>query len=229
MHTVQTARHLDDIDLTWEQVHQALRALTGSRVAVRVIERGDPEMLLTVFIGTLGALGHAKHPALFWPVSLDVPPLRRPLRFTSNATATTSRMSASTCVAIASRGPWGALDAPCWRSSRVPCSSTSVARRLRLPAPAQASEGHELLIEPCAPFRLDLTAWALRRRAHNAVDRWDGSTYQRVVAVDGGPVALSVTQDDALGAPRLSVLLTGRPIDQPAELSRARRWNGSSG
>ena len=40
-------------------------------MAVCVIERGDPEMLLTVFMGTLGALGHAKHPALFWPVSLD--------------------------------------------------------------------------------------------------------------------------------------------------------------
>jgi hypothetical protein len=72
MHTVHTARHPDDIDLTWEQVHQALRALKGSRVAVRVIERGDPEMLLSAFIGTLGALSEAKAPALFWPVSLDL-------------------------------------------------------------------------------------------------------------------------------------------------------------
>jgi hypothetical protein len=71
MHTVHTARHPDDIDLSWEQVHQALGALQGSRVAVRVIERGDPEMLLSAFIGTLGALCEAKAPALFWPVSLD--------------------------------------------------------------------------------------------------------------------------------------------------------------
>jgi hypothetical protein len=71
MQTVHTARHPDDIDLTWEQVHQALRALNGSRVAVRVIERADPEMLLSAFIGTLGALSEAKAPALFWPVSLD--------------------------------------------------------------------------------------------------------------------------------------------------------------
>ncbi len=70
MHTVHTARHPDDIDLTWEQVHQALGALEGSRVAVRVVERGDPEMLLSAFIGTLGALSEAKAPALFWPVSL---------------------------------------------------------------------------------------------------------------------------------------------------------------
>jgi DNA-3-methyladenine glycosylase II len=87
-----------------------------------------------------------------------------------------------------------------------------------LPARAQAFQGQELLIEPCAPFRLDLTAWALRRRPHNAIDRWDASTYQRVVDVDGGPVALSVAQRDALAAPGLSVLLTGGPTDQGIEL-----------
>lgn len=71
MPTVHTARHPDDIDLTWEQVHQALGALKGSRVAVRAIERGDPEMLVCAFIGTLGRLIEAKAPALFWPVSLE--------------------------------------------------------------------------------------------------------------------------------------------------------------
>jgi DNA-3-methyladenine glycosylase II len=82
---------------------------------------------------------------------------------------------------------------------------------------AQAAPGHELLIEPSAPFRLDLTAWALRRRSHNAIDRWHASTYERVVAIEGGPVALRVTQDDPLGVPRLSVLLAGRPIDHGAQ------------
>jgi DNA-3-methyladenine glycosylase II len=86
-------------------------------------------------------------------------------------------------------------------------------------APAQAvADSHELAIEPCAPFRLDLTAWALRRRAHNALDRFDKSTYRRVVSIDDRePVALSVTQDAAPGAPRLSVLLAGRPIDERVE------------
>ncbi len=98
-----------------------------------------------------------------------------------------------------------------------------------MPAPAQASQGHELLIEPCPPFRLDLTAWALRRRAHNAIDRWDASTYRRIVDIDGGPVALSVTQDDALGVPGLSVGLTGRPIDQGTKLLARETWKGSSG
>jgi hypothetical protein len=68
MHTVQMPRHPDDIDLTWEQVCNALVALQGSSVNVRVVERGDPETLLAVFQGNLGALNDAKHPALFWPV-----------------------------------------------------------------------------------------------------------------------------------------------------------------
>jgi hypothetical protein len=71
MHTVQMPKHPDDIDLTWEQVRDALRALEGSHVTVRVVGRSDPEMLLSVFQGNLGALGHAKHPALFWPVCLS--------------------------------------------------------------------------------------------------------------------------------------------------------------
>jgi DNA-3-methyladenine glycosylase II len=69
----------------------------------------------------------------------------------------------------------------------------------------------------CA-FRLDLTAWALRRRPHNEIDRWHAPTYRRVVSIEGGPVALSVTQGDGPDAPRLSTLLSGRPVDEPAEL-----------
>ena len=38
-----------------------------------------------------------------------------------------------------------------------------------------------------------------------------------MVSIDGGPVALSVAQDGAPDAPRLSVRLAGRPIDQHAE------------
>lgn len=68
MPTVQMPRHPDDIDLTWEQVCDALATLQGSRVTVRVVERSDPEMLLAVFQGNLGSLRNAKHPALFWPV-----------------------------------------------------------------------------------------------------------------------------------------------------------------
>jgi DNA-3-methyladenine glycosylase II len=73
-------------------------------------------------------------------------------------------------------------------------------------------------IEPGAPFRLDLTAWALRRRPHNALDRWHAPTYERVVSLDGGPVAFSVTLEGGSDTPRLSVLLAGRQIDRSAEL-----------
>jgi DNA-3-methyladenine glycosylase II len=76
-----------------------------------------------------------------------------------------------------------------------------------------------LAIEPSAPFRLDLTAWALRRRPHNAVDRWEASTYRRVVSVDGGPIALSVSQDGGVEAPNLSVAIAGRPTDRRAEMA----------
>jgi hypothetical protein len=58
-----TRRHL-----TWEQVRDALGAMAGSRVTVRVVERSDPEMLVAVFEGNIGVLSQAKHPALFWPV-----------------------------------------------------------------------------------------------------------------------------------------------------------------
>jgi hypothetical protein len=64
-------RHPDDVDLTWEQVRDAIRALEGARVSVRIVERGDPETLLAVFEGTLEALSRAKDPTLFWPVRLS--------------------------------------------------------------------------------------------------------------------------------------------------------------
>jgi DNA-3-methyladenine glycosylase II len=79
-------------------------------------------------------------------------------------------------------------------------------------------EDCRLEIEPRAPFRLDLTAWALRRRPHNAIDRWHASCYRRVVCLDGGPVALSVTQEGLVDAPRLRILLAGRPNGPSAEL-----------
>ena len=85
----------------------------------------------------------------------------------------------------------------------------------------ETSTSRQLQIDPRGPFRLDLTAWALRRRSHNAVDRWDADTYERVVSLDGAPVALSVTQVAGRDAPRLSVVLAGGRVDQSAkELAR---------
>jgi len=49
-------------------------------------------------------------------------------------------------------------------------------------------------IEVAAPFRLDLTVWALRRRPHNEVDSWDGSWYRRTLDLAGHPTELAVRQ-----------------------------------
>lgn len=64
-------------------------------------------------------------------------------------------------------------------------------------------------IKPTPPFRLDLTAWALRRRPENAIDRWDGSTYQRVLMVDGQAIEVAVHQSGGPEAPQLEVVVTG--------------------
>ena len=47
----------------------------------------------------------------------------------------------------------------------------------------QTPDGKGFLAEPHAPFRLDLTAWALRRRAHNTIDRFDAGTYRRALLI----------------------------------------------
>lgn len=65
-------------------------------------------------------------------------------------------------------------------------------------------------IEPEPPFRLDLTVWALRRRAANLVDSWDGTSYRRVLALADSPVGFSVTQTGGRDARHLAVALTGQ-------------------
>jgi DNA-3-methyladenine glycosylase II len=69
------------------------------------------------------------------------------------------------------------------------------------------------LLEPVPPFRLDLTVWTLRRRPDNVVDRWDGTTYRRVLPFPAGPVKVAVTQVATPEAARLQVMVAGQPID----------------
>ncbi len=64
-------------------------------------------------------------------------------------------------------------------------------------------------IEPSPPFRLDLTVWTLRRRAENVVDRWDGTTYRRVLPLKDAPVEVSVVQVTSAESPQLRVTVTG--------------------
>jgi DNA-3-methyladenine glycosylase II len=72
-------------------------------------------------------------------------------------------------------------------------------------------------LRPRAPFRLDLTVWALRRREQNAIDVWDGRTYRRALLVEGAPLQLAVSQVGGTDRPRLKVVLQGRSVTRSAE------------
>jgi DNA-3-methyladenine glycosylase II len=67
-------------------------------------------------------------------------------------------------------------------------------------------------IKPVPPFRLDLTVQALRRRAHNAVDRWDGTTYRRMLVVDQRQLAIEVVQIAPSECPMLEVTVSGSSL-----------------
>lgn len=66
-----------------------------------------------------------------------------------------------------------------------------------------------IAIKPQAPFRLDLTAWALRRRPHNAIDRFSAGVYRRALTFDGSVLAVSVRQAGLPRAPMLEVRISG--------------------
>jgi len=72
-------------------------------------------------------------------------------------------------------------------------------------------------LKPKPPFRLDLTAWALRRRPDNIVDRWDGKIYSRVLLVDGRPTEVEVIQVGTLNNPRLQITVTGADLSSHAK------------
>ncbi|HKT13560.1 MAG TPA: DNA-3-methyladenine glycosylase 2 family protein [Terriglobia bacterium] len=57
----------------------------------------------------------------------------------------------------------------------------------------------QFLLRPVPPFCLDLTAWALQRRPGNLIDRWDGHTYRRVLAAEGGTSEIAVSDAGKVG------------------------------
>jgi DNA-3-methyladenine glycosylase II len=78
-------------------------------------------------------------------------------------------------------------------------------------------------LRPLPPFRLDLTAWVLRRRPENVIDRWEGETYRRVLMLDGVPVELAVTQEGPPDEAVLRVVVNGDGVTselQPAAAAR---------
>ena len=67
---------------------------------------------------------------------------------------------------------------------------------------AEAPTRRQFAIEVEPPFRLDLTAWALRRRPMNQAGRWDGAAYRRTLYVGAAPAEVIAVQTGAADAPR---------------------------
>lgn len=76
--------------------------------------------------------------------------------------------------------------------------------------------GCDLRIGVVSPFRLDLTVWALRRRPRNTMDRWDGRSHRRALALTDGPIVISVTPAGCWEKPCLVVTLDGGHIGDHA-------------
>jgi DNA-3-methyladenine glycosylase II len=78
-----------------------------------------------------------------------------------------------------------------------------------------------VIIQPLPPFRLDLTVWALRRRPRNEIDRWDGTTYRRVVVIGRRVTELAIRQSGSPAVPRVTVTATPS-LRTPAERNEVR-------
>ncbi|MBE3559764.1 MAG: DNA-3-methyladenine glycosylase 2 [Ktedonobacteraceae bacterium] len=76
-------------------------------------------------------------------------------------------------------------------------------------------------LDPVPPFRLDLTAWALRRRPTNRIDQWDGTTWTRVLLLDGQPAKVMVSQSSPMMCPQLQVTVMSPAslVQLPARVS----------
>ena len=77
------------------------------------------------------------------------------------------------------------------------------------------------VLTPTAPFRLDLTAWALRRQPSNRLDRWDGQTYKRCIQAGAVVFEAAVRQTRAGAQPLLEVKVAGPGPNE--ELEKAAR------
>jgi DNA-3-methyladenine glycosylase II len=77
-------------------------------------------------------------------------------------------------------------------------------------------------LSPLAPFRLDLTALALRRRPINMIDVWNGETYSRILSLDDIPLLIEVRQSGGNRSPRLRVQARAQqmPSDARGRITR---------
>ena len=65
----------------------------------------------------------------------------------------------------------------------------------------------EFDLTPLPPYRLDLTAWALKRREDNTWDRWDSGAaiYSRLLIYNSQPIDVSVSQTGSINTPLLHI------------------------
>lgn len=71
-------------------------------------------------------------------------------------------------------------------------------------------EKYSFTIKPVPPFRLDLTVWALRRRAHNIVDQFDGEIYRRAWKKDSIVYLIEVSQLTGRDNPLIEVTVSSQ-------------------
>ncbi len=75
-----------------------------------------------------------------------------------------------------------------------------------------------LVLRPVPPFRLDLTAWALRRRPVNGFDRWNGTAYSRTLEYGERLAHVTVVQTGSTERPAIRVTTACATLD--GELQR---------
>jgi len=64
-------------------------------------------------------------------------------------------------------------------------------------------------LKPVAPFRLDLTAWALKRRPHNRIDLFDDGVYRRTLNVGSICANVAIEQTRGCEDPEIEVVAKG--------------------
>lgn len=67
---------------------------------------------------------------------------------------------------------------------------------------------------PVAPFRLDLTAWILKRRPEDVMHQWDGQHFKRVFVLYDKPMPIQVEQVESGPHPRLQVTVFDPPAHE---------------
>ncbi len=81
-------------------------------------------------------------------------------------------------------------------------------------------EEHVRTVPAEAPASIPVgpAVWALRRRAHNAVDRFDGLWYRRTLDLKTGPAAIGVRQRGSASDPELEVTIKGEGAEETVAL-----------